>query len=83
MSDAETVLRRTRDAATAVERLAWSIALTNVEPDPVTAAYAMRLLEAMARVEENLAPMLREATPDANYLGPLRRGMGTTAERQA
>lgn len=69
--EADQLRRRAADAATAVERLAASLALRGTE-DPVAVAYIMRLLEAAARVEEYTEHDRQSVAPDPNYLGRLR-----------
>lgn len=81
-ADEQDIRQRAATAATAVERLARSLAHRGTD-DQVAVAYIMRLLEAAARVEDYTEHDRRRVEPDPNYLGGLRRGMGTSAERYA
>jgi hypothetical protein len=68
---AELIRRRAADAATAVERLARSLALSGTD-DQVAIAYILRILEAAARVDDYTEHDRKRVEPDPNYLGRLR-----------
>lgn len=72
MRDDETVIRkRAATAATAVERLARSLAHNGTD-DPVALAYVLRTLDAAARVDDYTEHDRHRIEPDPNYLGRLR-----------
>ena len=69
--EADRIRKRAAAAATAVERLAASLASGGAD-DSVSIAYIMRLLEAAARVEDYTEHDRKRVEPDHNYLGRLR-----------
>jgi len=75
----ELVLKRLRDAATAVERAQRLLASEDVS-DPVAMAYLRRLLEATAVIEDRTAAERETVEPAAAYLGPLTHRTYSTAE---
>lgn len=80
-----TLRHRAQAAATATERLVATLVGATKEEcdDPVVAAYLRRLLHAAGRAEDEGRYVLDNIQAADQYLGPLRRGMGTTAERHA
>lgn len=72
MSDDESVIwKLAAAAATAVERLACSLAHNGTD-DRVALAYILRTLEAAARVDDHTEHDRGGVEPDPNYLGRLR-----------